>query len=81
MKRKENDLNQTSMIMFQPLIFQGVYNTFRPTHIFNSEIQFGAFHQDGALDINLFTHRCLTPGRVISQVCSKWEERYIYLHL
>ena len=24
MKRKENDLNQTPMIMFQPLIFQGV---------------------------------------------------------
>ena len=25
--RKENDLNQTSMIMFQPLIFRGVFGT------------------------------------------------------
>ena len=38
--RKENDLNQTSMIMFQPLIFQGVKikqlweTTHRPTWIF-----------------------------------------------
>ena len=28
MKRKENDLNQTSMVMFQPFIFQGETNIF-----------------------------------------------------
>ena len=33
--RKENDLNQTSMIMFQPLIFRGVIPCMtQPTEVF-----------------------------------------------
>ena len=60
MKRKENDLNQTSMIMFQPLIFQGVTsgpsqwfpNSKYHHRVYRSGVQAGSLRHGHGMNLN-----------------------------